>query len=191
MNRITVSIISLAALSACMSASENEPSVTASDVDRAFAEAEAISRLPLTSTANLPTGSVTYRGQLGANVSGDANGSILGDMAMRVDFADNDIDGSVTNINLIDPNGEPNQRFDGSLNIDGVESSGRLDAFASGQITGVDNDGVEVDSQMLLTLDGDVHDGLRRGDAVFGSAEGTARGEFNMDVDGVFFGRAD
>ena len=189
MSRITASLIALTALSACVS--PNEPTVTASDVDRAFDEATAISNAPLTSTANLPSGSVTYVGRLGADVQGDANGSILGDMTMQVDFADNDIDGSITNINLIDPNGTPNQRFDGRLAIDGVENSGRLDAFASGEITGVDNDGFEVDSQVLLTLDGDVYDDFDTGDAVFGTADGQARGEFDMDIEGVFYGTAD
>ncbi len=190
MTRFTTSLFALAALSAC-AATPNDPTVSAFDVERAFDEAQRISALPLTSTTDLPTGGVTYRGQLGADVSGDAQGSILGDMTMRVDFGDNDIGGNVTNINLIDPNGMPNQRFDGTLDIDGVESSGRLDAFASGQITGVDNDGIEVDSQMLLTLDGDVYDDFGGGDAVFGSATGQARGDFDMDVNGVFFGTAD
>ncbi len=190
MTRITASLMALAAVSAC-AASPNEPTVSAADVDRAFDEAQAISRLPLTSIGNLPTGGVTYRGQLGANVTGDAQGSILGDMTMNVDFADNDIGGRVDNINLIDPNGMPNQRFDGRLNIDGTETSGRLDAFASGDITAVDNDGLEVESRMVLTLDGDVYDDFGGGDAVFGSATGTARGDFDLNVDGVFFGTAD
>jgi len=190
MIRITLSLVGIAALSAC-AATPNEPTVTAFDVDRAFDEAQRISDLPFTPTANLPTGDVTYRGQLGADVSGDAQGSILGDMTMNVAFADNAIDGSVTNINLIDPNGQPNQRFDGGLTIDGIENSGRLDAFASGEITAVNGDGFEVDSQMLLTLDGDVYDDFTGGDAVFGTAQGQARGEFDMDIDGVFFGTAD
>ena len=190
MIKIAHSLFGIAALSAC-AATPNEPTVSAFDVDRAFAEAQRISDLPFTSTANLPSGNVTYRGQLGADVSGNAQGSILGDMTMNVGFADNTIDGSVTNINLIDTNGQPNQRFDGRLDIDGVESSGRLDAFAQGDITAVNDAGVAVDSQMLLTLDGDVYDDLTRGDAVFGSAQGQARGEFDMDVDGVFFGTAD
>lgn len=189
MSRILASLFATAALAACVS--PNEPTVTSSDVDRAFEEAVAISNQPLTSTANLPTGNVTYRGKLGADVAGDANGSILGDMTMQVDFADNDIGGSVTDINLINPDGTPDQRFDGSLTIDGVENSGRLDAFASGEITGVDNDNFEVDSQVLLTLDGNVHDDFGRGDAVFGTADGQARGEFNMDIEGVFFGTTD
>ena len=190
MTRIATSLIALVALSAC-AATPNEPTVSAFDVERAFDEAQRINNLPLTSTADLPSGEVTYRGQLGADVTGDASGSILGDMTMRVDFGDNDVGGSVTNINLIDPDGQPNQRFDGSLNIDGVENSGRLDAFASGEISGVDNEGYDVDTQMLLTLDGDVYDDRREGDAVFGTAEGSARGDFDLDVDGVFFGTAD
>lgn len=190
MIRITTTLFALAAISAC-AAIPNEPTVSAFDVDRAFDEAQRISALPLTSTTNLPTGGVTYRGQLGADVSGDAQGSILGDMAMRVDFGDGDVGGNVSNINLIDPNGMPNQRFDGTLNIDGAQTGGRLDAFASGDITGVDNEGVAVGSQMLLTLDGDVYDDFGGGDAVFGSATGQARGDFDMDVDGVFFGTAD
>lgn len=190
MNRITISMIGLAALSGCVN-SADEPTVTSFDVDRAFDRAVEISELPVTSSAALPAGTVIYNGQLGANVAGDANGSILGDMTMRVDFADNDIDGSVTNINLIDPDGTPNQRLSGSLNIDGVEDQGQLDAFASGDLTGVDNDGYDVDTQMLLRLDGEVHDDFGGGDAVFGSATGQARGEFNLDVDGVFFGTQD
>jgi len=190
MIRITLSLVGIAALSAC-AATPNDPTVTAFDVDRAFDEAQRIRNLPFTSTANLPTGGVTYRGQLGADVNGDAQGSILGDMTMNVAFADSTIDGSVTNINLIDPDGQPNQRFDGSLMIDGVESSGRLDAFALGDITAVNTDGVEVESQLLLTLDGDVYDDLGQGDAVFGSAQGQANGEFDMEVDGVFFGTVD
>lgn len=189
MSRITAGLIAIAALSACVS--PNEPTVSARDVERAFDEAQEISRAPFTDTADLPVGNVTYQGKLGADVRGDANGSILGDMTMRVDFADNEIDGSVTNINLIDPNGAPNQRFDGQLDIDGVENSGRLDAFASGEISGVDNDGFAVDSQVLLTLDGDVYDDFGTGDAVFGTADGQARGEFNMDIDGVFYGTTD
>lgn len=189
MIRITTSLITLAALVACVA--PNEPTVSENDVDRAFAEASAISNLPQTSAFNLPTGAVTYTGQLGANVRGDANGSILGDMSMNVGFASNTIDGSISKINLIDANGTPNQRFDGRLQIDGVESSGSLDAFAFGQITGVDNDNVEVSSDVLLTLDGNVYDNFRRGDAVFGSATGDAVGDFNMDIEGVFFGTAD
>jgi len=186
---LSPALVALLALTACVS--PNEPTVTSQDVDDAFGTAVAISNLPLTTPGNLPTGSATYRGQLGADVSGDATGSILGDMILGVDFAGNDVNGSVTNINLIDPDGTPNQRFDGNLQITGVESTGQIDAFASGTITGVDNSNEEVDSQMLLTLDGDIYDDFGGGDAVYGSATGSARGDFDLNVDGVFFGTTD
>ena len=184
---LPAALLALAALSAC-AATPTPPTVTENDVDRAFAEARRISNLDQTSIAELPTGSVTYDGQIGANVRGDANGSILGDMTMIVGFASNSIGGNVTNINLIDPDGTPNQQLGGSLQINGVENAGDLSAVASGEITGVDVDGFEVDTQMDLDLDGAVYDDLINGDAVFGTATGEARGEFDMNIDGVFFG---
>ncbi len=189
MIRTTTSLITLATLVACVA--PNEPTVSARDVDRAFAEAVAISALPQTTIGNLPTGNVTYTGKLGADVYGDANGSILGDLAMTVGFASNDIGGRVTNINLIDSDGTPNQRFDGRLDIDGVETNGQLDAFAFGEITGVDVDDVEVSSDVLLALDGHVYDDFGGGDAIFGSASGDAIGDFDLGIEGVFYGTAD
>lgn len=184
---IALSMIALAALAACAS-DPNPPTVTENEVDRAYDEAARISRLPETNTGELPTGSVTYDGQIGANVSGDANGSILADMTMIVGFSTNDIDGSVSNINLIDPDGTPNQRLGGSLDIDGFESGGILNAEADGQITHVDGSGFVEDSQMNLDLDGTVHNDVINGDAIFGDAVGNASGDFDIDVDGVFFG---
>lgn len=194
MTRITTSLFALAALSACAvgeSRFDSSPTVSATDVESAFAEADAISRAPLTTLGNLPTGSVNYRGKLGADVSGDANGSILGDLDMNVSFADNTVGGDVTNINLIDPDGTPNQRFEGRLLLDGVETDGQIDSFASGNLTGEDVRGDRVDTQMLLILDGQVRDDFGRGDAVYGSASGKAEGDFNMDVEGVFYGSRD
>jgi hypothetical protein len=182
----TASLMALAALSAC--ATPNPPTVTAGDVDRAFAQAQRISVLPETNVSDLPTGTVTYDGQIGANVRGDAQGSILADMTMIVGFSNNNISGNVNNINLIDPDGTPNQRLDGTLQIAGVESSGNLDAVASGEVTGVDVDGFVVDSQMNLDLNGAVHNDLINGDAIYGTAEGEANGDFYLDIDGVFFG---
>ncbi len=192
MTRITLSLMTLATLAACAATTvaPTAPTVSARDVDIAMFEAERIADLPFTPLSDLPSGGVTYRGHVGAEVMGDAQGSILGDMTMLVDFGDSDISGSVTNINLIDPNGTPNQRFGGSLGITGTETNGDLDAFASGQISGVDNDGFAVESQMVLTLDGTVRDDFSEGDAVFGSATGFATGDFDMDVNGVFFGTA-
>ena len=115
MYRIAPGVIALVTVAAC--ASPNPPTVSTADVQRAYAEANYISGLPFTATDDLPTGSTTYRGQLGADVSGDYRGSMLGDMTMNVDFADNDVRGSVTNINLIDSDGRPDQQLSGSLGI--------------------------------------------------------------------------
>lgn len=186
MTRVLISLGLLATAAAC--ATPNPPTVSAADVDRAYAEARYISNLPFTATDQLPTGDTTYRGQLGADVAGDLEGSILGDMTMHVDFARNDVGGSVTNINLIDPDGRPNQRLDGSLGIDGFESAGRIDAFAAGEVTAVDEAGFLQDSDVLLILEGDVFDDRGRGDAVFGSATGNGTGDLDIDIDGVFFG---
>ncbi|MDX8354146.1 hypothetical protein [Cognatiyoonia sp. IB215182] len=185
--QITLSLMALATVAGC-AATPTSPTVSESDVDRAMEEAARISLLPETSLAELPTGTVTYDGQIGADVSGDANGSILADMTMVVGFSTNDVDGSVTNINLINPDGSPDQLLEGTLDINGFESNGNLNAEARGEVTGVDVDGFEVDSFMSLDLDGEVRDDVINGDAVYGDVNGTARGDFDLDVDGVFFG---
>ena len=188
MLRPIMTLTALAATAACVSPAA--PTISASDVDRAYAEARSISGLPFTPTESLPRGSVTYRGQLGADVSGDVEGAILGDMRMTVRFADDVVGGDVSNINLIDESGRPDQRLDGALLIDGYESAGRIDAFASGNLQAVDDSGQIADSDVLLILDGDVHSDRYNGDAVFGSATGSGTGDLEMDIDGVFFGRA-
>lgn len=193
----TAPLLAALALSACAATSTPvstpqvspfAPTVSSGDVTRAFDNAAAASGLPQTTFGNLPTGSATYTGQLGADVSGDATGSILGDLTMNVGFGSNTVRGDIDNINLIDEDGTPNQRLDGRLLIDGVETAGQLDAFASGDLTGVDVNGRELDTQMLLILDGQVRDDVRRGDAVYGVASGSAEGEFDLDVEGVFYG---
>jgi hypothetical protein len=188
MIRITTSLLALVALTACNT--PNPPTVTSADIDRAYAEARAISNLPFTATDNLPLGRVTYQGQIGADIRGDENGSILGDMRMDVDFNDGDVGGRVSNINLIDTDGRPNQRFGGTLEIDGGHDSGRIGATAFGDIDGVDDAGFIVESNLNLRLNGNVFDDFGRGDAVFGSVSGDAKGDIDFDVDGVFFATA-
>ena len=174
-------------ISAC-AAEPTPPSITSYDVDRAFVEARRIESLPFAASGDIPTGSATYDGQIGADVRGDSNGSILADMTMIVGFDSNTINGNVTNINLVDPDGIPNQRFSGALSITGIENNGALDAVASGRIGAVDLDGYEVEADMDLDLNGAVRNDRDFGDAIYGSATGTAEGDFYLDVDGVFFG---
>ena len=189
MFRTTATLSTLALAAAC--ATPNPPTVSATDVTRAYVQAAEIRDLPFTSTQDLPTGSVNYQGKLGADVSGDANGSILGDLSMDVNFGTNNVTGDVTNINLIDTAGRPDQRFGGQLDIEGAESGGRIDGFAFGDLEAVTSNGSAVETNVLLTLDGDIYSDIGDGDAVFGSARGDAIGEIDFNIDGVFFGTAD
>ncbi len=173
-------------LAACTS--KEPPTVTRTDIERAFDAAEDAAALPVTPVSRIPTGFVTYDGKIGADVTGDSLGSVLADMTMRVDFQDNRIGGRVDNINLIDQNGEPDQRLLGSLEIAGFENNGNLDAGASGQVTAVGTNNNQLDAQMNLDLDGTVRSDRSHGDTVYGGVTGDARGDFNLDVDGVFYG---
>ena len=97
MIRSATSLTLLAALTAC--ASPNPPTVTSSEVAQSFDEATILSTRPFTDTVDLPTGGVTYKGGVGADVSGELNGSIQGDMTMNVQFNGNTIDGRIDDIN--------------------------------------------------------------------------------------------
>lgn len=173
-------------LSACAVATP--PTIDGRDVNIALAEAAQISRLPETGLANLPTGFVTYTGQLGADVSGDLRGSILGDMSMAVDFRQDRVSGSVSNINLVDTAGRPDQLLDGRLAISGFEDRGNILAGARGDISGVTAEGSRFTSDVDLTLQGSVRDDFRSGDAVFGTAQGDGIGDVDLGFNGVFFG---
>ena len=187
MTSILRSCLCLAAFAAC-SADENPPTVTRADVDRAFEEASAAAQLPVTAPSDLPSGAVTYDGIVGASLSGDSLGSMVGDMTMRVDFADSRIAGNVRNINLINQDGSPDQRLDGSLDIAGFESNGALVAGAGGDVSAIGTNGDTLDADMFLDLDGTVRTDRRPGDSVYGNVTGEARGDFNLDIDGVFHG---
>ncbi|WP_439156434.1 hypothetical protein [Yoonia sp.] len=181
-----LSLVALTLTAAC--ATPNVPSVTSTDVDRAFGEAAYLSTLPATVPYDLPTGSVTYDGQIGADVGGDAQGQMLADMTMQVRFDSDAIGGTVSNINLLDTTGLPEQRLDGTLEIAGFENEGDLGGIATGQVTGVDGGGRVIDADMVLDLRGSVINDQWYGDAVYGSATGTTSGDVNLGLNGVFFG---
>ncbi len=185
MKHILSTFTALAVLSACAVA--EDPTVTERDIERAFAEASRIQNLPLTDTSDLPTGTVTYDGQIGAAIDGDIDGSILADMTMNVGFSANRVNGTVSNINLIDEDGNPDQLLGGTLEISGFENGGTVDALALGDVTGVDN-GSEFETEMSIFLDGDVRDDLIEGDAISGDADGSANGDVDFSIQGVFFG---
>jgi len=187
MNRLILTNCALVALAAC--ASPSSPTESEVDVDRAFLDTLDASELPITPIENLPAGTITYDGNIGADLQGDSAGSLLGDLTLRVDFDDNRIGGNIRNLNLIDQSGEPDQLLEGRLQIDGFENDGRLNAGAGGQLTAVSIDGQELDADLDLDLRGTVRDDQINGDAVFGTATGTATGDFNLLIDGAFAGR--
>jgi hypothetical protein len=173
-------------LAACMSPAP--PTISDRDVSRALAEASRVSRLPQTRLADLPTGAVTYTGKVGASVGGDLQGSLLGDMSMRVGFQDNAVRGSVNNINLVDRNGRPDQALGGNLAINGFQAQGDILATAAGRVTGVQPNGSAFASDVTLNMQGGVRDDRSRGDAVFGTVTGRGVGDLGFLVDGVFYG---
>lgn len=179
-------LIALSLSAAC--ATPSPPSVTSADVNRAFAEATYLSSLPATDPLDLPTGSVTYDGQIGAAVGGGAQGQMLADMTMHVRFDSDAIGGTVSNINLLDTTGLPEQRLDGTLAIAGFENAGDLGGIATGQVTGVDGGGRVIDADMALDLRGAVINDQWYGDAVYGSATGSTTGDVTLGLNGVFFG---
>lgn len=174
-------------LAACNTPSA--PTINDRDIARSLNEAARISRLPETRAIDLPFGSATYNGQVGADLRGDLQGNMLGDMSMNVDFLANRVQGSVSNINLIDRDGRPDQALGGDLAITGFEDQGDILAGAAGTITGVQDGGSAFSSDLNLTMQGSVRDDRGRGDAVFGEVTGTGTGDTNLGIDGVFFGR--
>lgn len=180
------------ALAACLivagCASPTPPTISNRDINRAFADASRISRLPETRAMDLPFGSATYNGQVGADINGDLQGSMLGDMSMIVGFNTNRVGGSISNINLVDQDGRPDQALGGNLTIGGFEDQGAILAGAAGTITGVEPGGSAFSSDVNLNMQGSVRDDRGRGDAVFGNVNGAAVGDVNLGIDGVFFG---
>lgn len=176
------------------------PNVTRADIAAFDDQVRDLNRAPLTSVAALPTGTVTYDGQVGSNIrlDGQDGYGMLGDMRMRVGFASGDVDGSVTNINLLE-NGTAIQRFGGQLVIDGAEFAGRIEADADGILSLVTADGTRQRTNMALDLSGDVVNDVFVGDAVVGSVTGFGDGyqltgeTFNVLLDngGSFVGTVD
>lgn len=181
------------ALAACLMlaacSTPSEPTINDRDIARALGEAARISRLPETRSANLPFGSATYKGQVGADLSGDLQGNLLGDMAMVVAFDRNTVQGSISNLNLIDRAGRPEQALDGNLAISGFENQGDILARAEGEVGGVQSGGTPFSTDVNLNMAGTIRDDRGAGDAIFGAVNGTGVGDVNLGIDGVFFGR--
>ena len=183
--KYTISI-PLLALAAC--ASPTPPSINAQDVININAASSRVSALPQTGILNLPSASATYLGHIRGMVLGDADGSIIGDMSMSVNFAGNTVSGLVDNVNLLDAFDVPEQLLGGSLTISGTETGGQLLASASGSLSAVGDIAVRGESDVVLTLAGNVRDDVGTGDAVYGTITGGAIGDFAVSLSGQFYG---
>ena len=172
-------------------ASPTPPTITAADAEAAEAEATRVSALPITSAINLPTGSATFEGKMGGGISGDIDGSILGDMSMSIQFDDNTISGSVSNINYIDEDGDPDQLLGGSLTIAGAETSGALSGTMKGTLSGVPDEApIRGEASVNLSFDGNVVTDDSEGDSVYGTVTGSGDCDFEIYMDsGLFYGK--
>lgn len=171
------------------------------DVAAFDADVSRLAAAPRTPVTLLPTGTVTYTGQIGSNMTldGQSGYGLLGDMQMAVGFGGSrQIDGAVTDINLLQ-NGTPIQEFGGSLDIDGDQASGKLRADADGILSLRDQFGTLSRTNMALQLDGVVVDDVFRGDAVEGAVTGFGDGyqlggptvNIVLDGGGSFVGNVD
>ena len=134
-------------------------------------------------------GSASFVGHAGAEISGDADGSVVGDMVMNANFAGNTIDGTIDNLNVVDFDGIPEQLLGGSLTISGAETDGALTATASGNLTAVGEESVRGTSYVTLNMVGDVRIDTSNGDTVVGTVSGSGNGDFDLTIyDGGFFG---
>ena len=175
------------AMTAC--SSPTPPSISAQDAADIDAEYDVIIALPNTVLADLPPGSASFVGHAGAEISGDADGSVVGDMVMNVNFAGNTIDGTIDNLNVVDFDGIPEQLLGGSLTISGAETDGALTATASGNLTAVGEESVRGTSYVTLNMVSDVRIDTSNGDTVVGTVSGSGNGDFDLTIyDGGFFG---
>lgn len=189
----TVLLIPLAALTlaACEA---TPPSLTTDDILAFEKEIDSASALPVTAINDLPGGTVTYSGEFGSNAfveGASANDSIIGQMEMTVQFANQNIEGQLYDINLI-ADGRPQQVMGGTLDIDGRAVNGTIDAVATGTLTRVEANKEDF-AFTELYLDGNVQTGLTNADAVFGSVTGGGDGSFDFELDGTgsFYGVAE
>ena len=90
--------------------------------------------------------------------------------------------------NLINQDGSPDQRLSGDLEIAGFETNGDIDAGAGGQLSAVSVDSEILSSDVNLDLEGAVRTDVVSGDTIYGVVTGDARGDFNLDIDGRFYG---
>lgn len=165
--------------------SPTPPSITAAEFQAAETEFNRINNLSTAGT--LPTGTVTYKGYYGGRVTGDEFGTVLGDMEMIVDFGTHQIGGSVSNINFVDDTDTPTQLLGGSLTISGTQSNGNLSGTATGTLSAVGEESVRGSASVSSSFSGTVRDDKGVGDAIAGTATGSASGDFDLSFGSAGF----
>lgn len=165
------------ALGAC--ASPKPPTMTAQDLTDSQSTFTTLNGLGATPTADMPSGSATFNGKFGGEVTGDSDGSILGDLTLNTNFDTSAVTGSVTNINAFDDNGDPDQLLSGSLDVNGNISGNGMTATAQGTLTGVDS-GFAGDTNANVTMNGTFRNNTATADTVTGTAVGCASGDFDI-----------
>ena len=163
---------------------------TDTDVAAATSSATTFNTYAATALADLPTGEVTYVGDIGMTVQGtdgSGNGEAVGDLTLVINFATDAVTGQVTNLN-IEYDGMAWQRMTGSILLTGSEASGALSASGSGNLFGATRTGLAVDIEMLLNILATVRSNTGNGDRISGTATGTVNGDFAGVVNGSFFG---
>ncbi|MGH1331897.1 MAG: hypothetical protein ACRBBK_13515 [Paracoccaceae bacterium] len=133
------------------------------------------------------SGSVQYVGKLAS--SANVNNGMMGDLTMNVNFSSSNVNGSVRNLNYISE-GVPAQTFGGALSLNGQVNGRFVNAYASGEISGVAS-GLTGYSDVDLALVGRFRNDQGTADLIAGTMTGTGRGDFDFDItQGTFFAEA-
>ena len=187
---------SILALSACGSSGGSDgPTFDISEDVAAFAEeADRFRGLSLTEAADLPptAGFVTYDGQISAQTtSGLRDANVIADIQFQINFASNEVDGSMTNIAVLTRTGSSISTT-GTLNVvpgTGVETDGVISARMEGMIESIrvrDNQpgGITFGSVDFL---GDVVNDDSTADGLFGSVTADFEGDLPLVFNGDFY----
>ncbi len=157
------------------------PTYTAADVVTSNFTYTTAAALPITSIANMPNSSIgRFAGTLQGDVS--STGTIIGDLAMDVNFSSGQITGNATSINLLDTNKPSrNQTLRGSLDISGVVIANGMTATATGRLTG-SYFGFSGSANFNLGLAGSFRTQSAPADTIAGTANGTGTGDVAVVV---------
>lgn len=186
--KFTLSIIALTAFAACDTATP--PTAGQAEFNAATVAFLTASGNPVANPGTLP-GSATYNGKAiaDANLDGETGYSLIGDMAMNVDFSEtaNNVTGQISSINVIDQlTTDGDQLMQGTLNIAGSSAGGNIAATATGQLSAVLADSiVRQTGDFTLQMTGAARSSIANADTVAGTFTGTARGTTINGLDGT------